>query len=72
MAIDDRDLLRARDGAGPDHRPRGRPDPSAETRPRPRELLPNAELIMLASEEELLEAIPTLVGRVSDFLGGEP
>ena len=36
------------------------------------ELMPKAELIMLASEQELLEAIPTLVGRVSDFLGGAP
>lgn len=32
------------------------------------ELLPNAELIELASEEELFGAIPTLVGRVARFL----
>jgi 3-oxoadipate enol-lactonase len=36
------------------------------------QLMPKAELIMLASEQELLEAIPALVGRVSDFLGGAP
>jgi 3-oxoadipate enol-lactonase len=34
------------------------------------ELLPNAELIVLASEQELLEAIPMLVQRVSAFLEG--
>jgi pimeloyl-ACP methyl ester carboxylesterase len=32
------------------------------------ELLPNAELIMLGSEEELYAAIPTLVERVAAFL----
>ena len=32
------------------------------------ELMPNAELIMLGSEEELLNAIPMLIGRVSAFL----
>jgi 3-oxoadipate enol-lactonase len=32
------------------------------------DVLPNAELIMLASEEELVSAIPRLVTRVSDFL----
>jgi 3-oxoadipate enol-lactonase len=34
------------------------------------ELMPNAELIMLASEEELLAQIPVLVQQVSAFLGG--
>jgi 3-oxoadipate enol-lactonase len=32
------------------------------------ELMPNAELIMLRGEQELYEAIPELVGRVSAFL----
>ena len=33
------------------------------------ELMPNAELILLGSENELVEAIPMLVQRVSAFLG---
>ena len=36
------------------------------------DLLPNAELILLAGEEELMAAIPMLVGRVGAFLAGEP
>jgi 3-oxoadipate enol-lactonase len=35
------------------------------------EIMPNAELIMLSGEEELLEAIPELVGRVSAFLAAD-
>jgi 3-oxoadipate enol-lactonase len=35
------------------------------------ELMPNAELILLGSEEELMASIPTLVGRVSVFLAGD-
>jgi 3-oxoadipate enol-lactonase len=35
------------------------------------EVLPNAELVMLRSEEELIAAIPKLVGRVSSFLTEE-
>jgi pimeloyl-ACP methyl ester carboxylesterase len=35
------------------------------------ELMPNAELIMLGSEEELVASIPMLVERTSRFLGGE-
>jgi 3-oxoadipate enol-lactonase len=35
------------------------------------ELMPNAELIMLGSEQELIAAIPALVERTSRFLGGE-
>lgn len=34
------------------------------------ELLPASELVMLGSEEELMDAIPDLVGRVRAFLGG--
>ena len=34
------------------------------------DLLPNAELVMLGSEEELMAAIPMLVQRVSAFLAG--
>ena len=30
--------------------------------------MPNAELIMLPGEEELMESIPMLVGRVKAFL----
>ena len=33
------------------------------------ELIPNSELIMLASEDELYGAIPELVDRVARFLG---
>jgi 3-oxoadipate enol-lactonase len=32
------------------------------------EIMPNAELILLPGEEELMAAIPQLVGRVSEFL----
>jgi pimeloyl-ACP methyl ester carboxylesterase len=35
------------------------------------ELLPNAELIALGSQEELLRRIPELVARVSAFIAGE-
>jgi Predicted hydrolases or acyltransferases (alpha/beta hydrolase superfamily) len=35
------------------------------------ELMPNAELLMLASEEELMASIPALVQRVSSFLAGD-
>jgi pimeloyl-ACP methyl ester carboxylesterase len=35
------------------------------------ELLPNAELIALRSQEELLRRIPQLVARVSAFIAGE-
>jgi 3-oxoadipate enol-lactonase len=35
------------------------------------DVLPNAELIMLGSEEELMASIPMLVDRVSRFLAGE-
>ena len=34
------------------------------------DLLPGAELILLPGEEELMQAIPTLVGRVGSFLTG--
>jgi 3-oxoadipate enol-lactonase len=34
-------------------------------------LMPNAQLIVLAGEEELMNAIPMLVGRVKAFLEGE-
>jgi hypothetical protein len=34
------------------------------------ELLPNAELIALQSQEELLRRIPELVMRVSGFIAG--
>ena len=36
------------------------------------DLIPSSELVMLGSEEELMDAIPDLVGRVSAFLGGGP
>ena len=35
------------------------------------DLMPNAELIMLASEEDLMASIPALVQRVSAFLAGD-
>jgi 3-oxoadipate enol-lactonase len=35
------------------------------------DLMPNAELVMLGSEEELMESIPALVQRVSAFLAGD-
>jgi pimeloyl-ACP methyl ester carboxylesterase len=34
------------------------------------ELIPNAELILLPGEEELISSIPTLVDRVGSFLTG--
>jgi pimeloyl-ACP methyl ester carboxylesterase len=34
------------------------------------ELMPNAELIVMSGEEELMAAIPMLVGRVKAFLEG--
>jgi 3-oxoadipate enol-lactonase len=34
------------------------------------DLMPNAELVMLRSEEDLLASIPTLIQRVSAFLAG--
>jgi 3-oxoadipate enol-lactonase len=34
------------------------------------ELMPNAELLLLAGQAEMLEAIPTLVRRVGEFLAG--
>ncbi|MGZ5316976.1 MAG: alpha/beta fold hydrolase [Actinomycetota bacterium] len=36
------------------------------------DLIPMSELVTLGSEEELMDAIPDLVGRVSSFLGGGP
>lgn len=36
------------------------------------DLMPNAELILLGSEDELVEAIPMLVQRVSAFLAASP
>lgn len=35
------------------------------------EVMPNAELVMLGSEEELMASIPSLVQRVSAFLAGD-
>jgi pimeloyl-ACP methyl ester carboxylesterase len=34
------------------------------------DLLPNAELIVLGSEDELMARLPELVARVADFLAG--
>jgi pimeloyl-ACP methyl ester carboxylesterase len=36
------------------------------------EVLPNAEAIVLGSEDDLLASIPSLVARVSGFLAGTP
>jgi len=35
------------------------------------DIMPNAELVLLPGEEELMAAIPQLVGRVSEFLAGD-
>jgi pimeloyl-ACP methyl ester carboxylesterase len=43
----------------------------AELGPLFAELLPNAELIALQSQEELLRRIPEIVVRVSGFIAGE-
>jgi hypothetical protein len=34
------------------------------------DLMPNAELIVMGSEDELLARLPELVGRVAAFLAG--
>ena len=34
------------------------------------QLMPNAELILMSGEEELMASIPVLVGRVKAFLEG--
>ncbi len=71
VAVDDRELLRRVDGADDDHRPGGRPRCIRPSSARVlAQLMPNAELILMSGEEELMASIPVLVGRVKAFLEG--
>jgi pimeloyl-ACP methyl ester carboxylesterase len=70
VAIRDRELLRKVDGPVLIIGRKGDPIHPAEVSRVLAELFPNAELILLSGEEELVGSIPMLVDRVESFLTG--
>ena len=70
VAIRDRELLRKVDAPVLVIAREGDPIHPAEVARVLAEIFPNAELIMLSGEEELVASIPMLVDRVGSFLTG--